>query len=134
MLKKIFLINLILSVYCFSHQKETSKLNISIIDEKNIKIEVLEPKTNKEKFSNQIKIISIKDNQVLMEFLLSKDNQIITIPPQSFYIVAKIGDNLLYNKSSNYKNFFIFFCSFIFFISLVIYSQKVKKFKKLNNN
>lgn len=131
MLKKIFLINLIFLVYCFSHQKETSKLNISIIDEKNIKIEILESKTNKEKFLNQIKIISIKDNQVLMEFLLSKDNQIITIPPENFYIIAKIGDNLLYNRYSNYKNFFIFFCSFVFFISLVIYSQKVKK---LNNN
>lgn len=126
MLKKIFLINLLFLSFCFSHQKESAKLNISSVDEKNIKIEVLDSRTNKEIFFNQIKIIASKNGEVLNEFLLSKENQIINIPKEDYYILAKVGDNLIYKKDSFFEKFFIFICVFIFILSLVIYILKTK--------
>ena len=126
MLKKIFLINLLFLSFCFSHQKESAKLNISSIDEKNIKIEVLDSRTNKEIFFNQIKIIASKNGELLNEFLLSKENQIINIPKEDYYILAKVGDNLIYKKDSFFEKFFIFICVFIFVLSLVIYILKTK--------
>ena len=126
MLKKIFLINLLFLSFCFSHQKESAKLNISSIDEKNIKIEVLDSRTNKEIFFNQIKIIASKNGEVLNEFLLSKENQIINIPKDDYYILAKVGDNLIYKKDSFFEKFFVFICVFIFILSLVIYRVKTK--------
>lgn len=126
MLKKIFLINLLFLSFCFSHQKESAKLNISSIDEKNIKIEVLDSRTNKEIFFNQIKIIASKNGELLNEFLLSKENQIINIPKEDYYILAKVGDNLIYKKDSFFEKFFIFICVFIFVLSLVIYILKAK--------
>ncbi len=134
MLKKLFLINLLFLSFCFSHQKESAKLNISSIDEKRIKIEVLDSRTNKEIFFNQIKIIASKNGEILNEFLLSKENQIINIPEEDYYILAKIGDNLIYKKSSLSEILFLFFCSIIFFISLVIYLLRIKKYIKFNNN
>lgn len=134
MLKKLFLINLLFLSFCFSHQKESAKLNISSIDEKRIKIEVLDSRTNKEIFFNQIKIIASKNGEILNEFLLSKENQIINIPEEDYYILAKIGDNLIYKKSSLYEILFLFFCSIIFLISLVIYLLRIKKYIKFNNN
>lgn len=134
MLKKLFLINLLFLSFCFSHQKESAKLNISSIDEKRIKIEVLDSRTNKEFFFNQIKIIASKNGEILNEFLLSKENQIINIPEEDYYILAKIGDNLIYKKSSLYEILFLFFCSIIFLISLVIYLLRIKKYIKFNNN
>lgn len=134
MLKKLFLINLLFLNFCFSHQKESAKLNISSIDEKRIKIEVLDSRTNKEIFFNQIKIIASKNGEILNEFLLSKENQIINIPEEDYYILAKIGDNLIYKKSSLYEILFLFFCSIIFLISLVIYLLRIKKYIKFNNN
>ena len=126
MLKKIFLINLLFLSFCFSHQKESAKLNISSIDEKNIKIEVLDSRTNKEIFFNQIKIIASKNGELLNEFLLSKENQIINIPKDDYYILAKVGDNLIYKKDSFFEKFFVFICVFIFILSLVIYRVKTK--------
>lgn len=126
MLKKIFLINLLFLSFCFSHQKESAKLNISSIDEKNIKIEVLDSRTNKEIFFNQIKIIASKNGELLNEFLLSKENQIINIPKEDYYILVKVGDNLIYKKDSFFEKFFIFICVFIFVLSLVIYILKAK--------
>ena len=126
MLKKIFLLNLLFLSFCFSHQKESAKLNISSIDEKNIKIEVLDSRTNKEIFFNQIKIIASKNGEVLNEFLLSKENQIINIPKDDYYILAKVGDNLIYKKDSFFEKFFVFICVFIFILSLVIYRVKTK--------
>ena len=126
MLKKIFLINLLFLSFCFSHQKESAKLNISSIDEKNIKIEVLDSRTNKEIFFNQIKIIASKNGEVLNEFLLSKENQIINIPKEDYYILVKVGDNLIYKKDSFFEKFFVFICVFIFILSLVIYRVKTK--------
>ncbi len=134
MLKKLFLINLLFLNFCFSHQKESAKLNISSIDEKRIKIEVLDSRTNKEFFFNQIKIIASKNGEILNEFLLSKENQIINIPEEDYYILAKIGDNLIYKKSSLSEILFLFFCSIIFLISLVIYLLRIKKYIKFNNN
>lgn len=134
MLKKLFLINLLFLSFCFSHQKETVKLNISSLDEKRIKIEVLDSRTNKEIFFNQIKIIASKNGEILNEFLLSKENQIINIPEEDYYILAKIGDNLIYKKSSLSEILFLFFCSIIFLISLVIYLLRIKKYIKFNNN
>lgn len=134
MLKKLFLINLLFLSFCFSHQKESAKLNISSIDEKRIKIEVLDSRTNKEIFLSQIKIIASKNGEILNEFLLSKENQIINIPEEDYYILAKIGDNLIYKKSSLYEILFLFFCSIIFLISLVIYLLRIKKYIKFNNN
>lgn len=134
MLKKLFLINLLFLSFCFSHQKESAKLNISSIDEKRIKIEVLDSRTNKEIFFNQIKIIASKNGEILNEFLLSKENQIINIPEEDYYILAKIGDNLIYKKSSLSEILFLFFCSIIFLISLVIYLLRIKKYIKFNNN
>ncbi len=134
MLKKLFLINLLFLNFCFSHQKESAKLNISSIDEKRIKIEVLDSRTNKEIFFNQIKIIASKNGEILNEFLLSKENQIINIPEEDYYILAKIGDNLIYKKSSLSEILFLFFCSIIFLISLVIYLLRIKKYIKFNNN
>lgn len=134
MLKKLFLINLLFLSFCFSHQKESAKLNISSIDEKRIKIEVLDSRTNKEFFFNQIKIIASKNGEILNEFLLSKENQIINIPEEDYYILAKIGDNLIYKKSSLSEILFLFFCSIIFLISLVIYLLRIKKYIKFNNN
>ncbi len=126
MLKKIFLLNLLFLSFCFSHQKESAKLNISSVDEKNIKIEVLDSRTNKEIFFNQIKIIASKNGEVLNEFLLSKENQIINIPKDDYYILAKVGDNLIYKKDSFFEKFFVFICVFIFILSLVIYGVKTK--------
>lgn len=126
MLKKIFLLNLLFLSFCFSHQKESAKLNISSVDEKNIKIEVLDSRTNKEIFFNQIKIIASKNGEVLNEFLLSKENQIINIPKDDYYILAKVGDNLIYKKDSFFEKFFVFICVFIFLLSLVIYRVKTK--------
>ena len=134
MLKKLFLINLLFLNFCFSHQKESAKLNISSIDEKRIKIEVLDSRTNKEIFLSQIKIIASKNGEILNEFLLSKENQIINIPEEDYYILAKIGDNLIYKKSSLSEILFLFFCSIIFLISLVIYLLRIKKYIKFNNN
>lgn len=134
MLKKLFLINLLFLSFCFSHQKESAKLNISSIDEKRIKIEVLDSRTNKEIFLSQIKIIASKNGEILNEFLLSKENQIINIPEEDYYILAKIGDNLIYKKSSLSEILFLFFCSIIFLISLVIYLLRIKKYIKFNNN
>ena len=134
MLKKLFLINLLFLSFCFSHQKESAKLNISSLDEKRIKIEVLDSRTNKEFFFNQIKIIASKNGEILNEFLLSKENQIINIPEEDYYILAKIGDNLIYKKSSLSEILFLFFCSIIFLISLVIYLLRIKKYIKFNNN
>ena len=134
MLKKLFLTNLLFLNFCFSHQKESAKLNISSIDEKRIKIEVLDSRTNKEFFFNQIKIIASKNGEILNEFLLSKENQIINIPEEDYYILAKIGDNLIYKKSSLSEILFLFFCSIIFLISLVIYLLRIKKYIKFNNN
>lgn len=134
MLKKLFLINLLFLSFCFSHQKESAKLNISSLDEKIIKIEVLDSRTNKEIFFNQIKIIASKNGEILNEFLLSKENQIINIPEEDYYILAKIGDNLIYKKSSLSEILFLFFCSIIFLISLVIYLLRIKKYIKFNNN
>lgn len=134
MLKKLFLINLLFLSFCFSHQKESAKLNISSLDEKRIKIEVLDSRTNKEIFFNQIKIIASKNGEILNEFLLSKENQIINIPEEDYYILAKIGDNLIYKKSSLSEILFLFFCSIIFLISLVIYLLRIKKYIKFNNN
>lgn len=134
MLKKLFLINLLFLSFCFSHQKESAKLNISSLDEKRIKIEVLDSRTNKEIFFNQIKIIASKNGEISNEFLLSKENQIINIPEEDYYILAKIGDNLIYKKSSLSEILFLFFCSIIFLISLVIYLLRIKKYIKFNNN
>ena len=126
MLKKLFFINLLFLNFCFSHQKESAKLNISSVDEKNIKIEVLDSRTNKEIYFNQIKIIASKNGEVLNEFLLSKENQIINIPKDDYYILAKVGDNLIYKKDSFFEKFFVFICVFIFILSLVIYRVKTK--------
>ncbi len=134
MLKKLFLINLLFLSFCFSHQKESAKLNISSLDEKRIKIEVLDSRTNKEFFFNQIKIIASKNGEISNEFLLSKENQIINIPEEDYYILAKIGDNLIYKKSSLSEILFLFSCSIIFLISLVIYLLRIKKYIKFNNN
>lgn len=134
MLKKLFFINLLFLNFCFSHQKESAKLNISSLDEKRIKIEVLDSRTNKEIFFNQIKIIASKNGEILNEFLLSKENQIINIPEEDYYILAKIGDNLIYKKSSLSEILFLSFCSIIFLISLVIYLLRIKKYIKFNNN
>lgn len=134
MLKKLFFINLLFLNFCFSHQKESAKLNISSLDEKRIKIEVLDSRTNKEIFFNQIKIIASKNGEILNKFLLSKENQIINIPEEDYYILAKIGDNLIYKKSSLSEILFLSFCSIIFLISLVIYLLRIKKYIKFNNN
>lgn len=134
MLGKLFFLNIIFLTFCFSHQLENAVLNILSIDEKTIKIEVLELRTKKEIFSNQVKIISSKSGEILNEFLLSKENQYINIPQKEYTILVKVGDNLIYKKDSFYESFFMFVCIFIFFISIVIYLFRIKIYEKLNNN
>ncbi|WP_368028662.1 hypothetical protein [Arcobacter sp. s6] len=131
MLKKLFLLNIIFLTFCFSHQPENALLNISNIDEKTIKIEVLELRTKKEIFSNQVKIISLKNGEILDEFLLSKENQIINIPKEEYSILVKVGDNLIYKKDSFYEIFFILICSFIFIVSIIYYLLRIGKYSKI---
>ena len=131
MLKKLFLLNMIFLTFCFSHQAEKAVLNVLPIDEKTIKIEVLELRTKKEIFSNQVKIISSKSGEVLDEFLLSKENQYINIPKEEYMVLVKVGDKLIYKKKSSYKAFFIFICIFIFLISIIIYLFRIKIYVKI---
>jgi hypothetical protein len=131
MLKKLFLLNIIFLTFCFSHQPENALLNISNIDEKTIKIEVLELRTKKEIFSNQVKIISLKNGEILDEFLLSKENQIINIPKEDYSILVKVGDNLIHKKDSFYEISFILICSFIFFVSIMYYLLRIRKYSKI---
>ena len=130
MLKKLSLLNIIFLTFCFSHQPENALLNISNIDEKTIKIEVLELRTKKEIFSNQVKIISSKSGEILDEFLLSKENQIINIPKEEYSILVKVGDNLIYKKDSFYEISFILICSFIFIFSIIYYLLRIGKYSK----
>jgi hypothetical protein len=134
MLRKLFFLNIIFLTFCFSHQLENTVLNILSIDEKTIKIEVLELRTKKEIFSNQVKIISSKSGEILNEFLLSKENQYINIPQKEYTVLVKVGDILIYKKDSFYESFFMFVSIFIFFISIVIYLFRIKIYEKLNNN
>ncbi|MBU0925451.1 hypothetical protein KKG81_11225 [bacterium] len=134
MLGKLFFLNIIFLTFCFSHQLENTVLNILSIDEKTIKIEVLELRTKKEIFSNQVKIISSKSGEILNEFLLSKENQYINIPQKEYTVLVKVGDILIYKKDSFYESFFMFVSIFIFFISIVIYLFRIKIYEKLNNN
>jgi hypothetical protein len=131
MLKKLSLLNIIFLTFCFSHQPENALLNISNIDEKTIKIEVLELRTKKEIFSNQVKIISSKSGEILDEFLLSKENQIINIPKEDYSILVKVGDNLIHKKDSFYEISFILICSFIFFVSIMYYLLRIRKYSKI---
>ena len=137
MLRKLFLINLFFLNFCFSHQNENFKLQISLINEKNIKIEILDSKTNKEIFLNQIKVISSKNKEVLEEFLLSKENQIISIPKEEYYILAKIENSLIYkNPKYKYLNeyFIIFICIIVCLVSLLLYQISINKVNRYYNN
>lgn len=132
MLIKLFILNILFLTFCFSHQPENAILNISNIDEKTLKIEVLELRTKKEIFSNQVKIISSKNGELLDEFLLSKENQIINVPDKEYTILVKVGNNLIYKKDSYYQTFFILICSFIFLISIISFLLKIRIYNKFN--
>lgn len=137
MLRKLFLSNLFFLSFCFSHQNENFKLQISSINERNIKIEILDTKTNKEIFLNQIKVISSKNKEILEEFLLSKESQIISIPKEEYYILVKIGDSLIYEDSKyKYLNKYtiIFICSIILFTSLIVYLLRINKYTRYYND
>mgnify|MGYP001042178434 CR=1 FL=1 len=134
MLKRLFLLNLFFLTLCFSHQEETAILNIISIDDTNIKIEVLDSRTKKEIYSNQVKIISLKSGEILNEFLLSKENQVINTPKEDYYVLVKVANNLVYKRDASFGKIFIFVSCFIFFISLVIYLLRIKKYDKLNYN
>ena len=134
MLKRLFLLNLFFLTLCFSHQEETAILNIISIDDTNIKIEVLDSRTKKEIYSNQVKIISLKSGEILNEFLLSKENQVINTPKEDYYVLVKVANNLVYKRDASFGKIFIFVSCFIFFLSLVIYLLRIKKYDKLNYN
>ena len=140
MLKKILIINLFFLVsFCFSHEKQNADLYLSLQGNNKIKIEIKEFRTKNEMFFNQIKIISMKSNQILDEFFLDKSNQILEIPNEEYYVLVQIGNSLvskqgIYYKESlknsvDYLNFFMLINILLFFISLVLFNFRIKKYK-----
>lgn len=140
MLKKIFIVNLFFLVaFCFAHEKQNADLSLSLIGNNKIKIEIKESRTNNEIFFNQIKIISTKSNKILDEFFLDKSNQILEIPNEEYYVLVQIGNNLVYKQGVYYKeslknsvdylNYFMLINILLFFISLVLFNFRIKKYK-----
>ena len=76
MLRKLFLINLFFLNFCFSHQNENFKLQISLINEKNIKIEILDLKTGKP--INEMLLKNLK-NHTIYKVWYSKNNVFIEL-------------------------------------------------------
>jgi len=142
MLKITFIINIFfLCSLCFAHERQSADLYLSLMDNKKIKIEVKEFKTDKEIFFNQIKIVSRKDNILLDEFLLSRENNIINIPDEDYFVLAKIGNTMVnkngilskndLNNSIGFLTFFIVINIMLFILSLIVFNMRINKNDKI---
>lgn len=97
----------ILSSNLFAHKISTVDVSLTYLENDFLKIQIVSASQKEITFSNQIKIVSIKDNKVLKEFLLTNENNIFKIPIVPYYVLIKINESLVLKKGIEPKKGFL---------------------------
>ncbi len=108
MLNKIVLILLLnlFSSNLFAHKEASVDIQIRNLENDYSAILVKSLRSKKNIWGNQVKILSTKNGRVIKEFILTKENNKYKNPNEEYYVVVKIGSNLLYKSSAGKNNTF----------------------------
>ena len=104
-LANIFLF-FILNINLFAHKIPSIDISLTYLENDFFKIQIVSDVQKEITFANQIKIVSIKDNKVLKELLLTNENNVLEIPTVPYYVLIKINESLFFRKGIEPKKGF----------------------------
>ncbi len=104
-LANIFLF-FILNINLFAHKIPSVDISLTYLENDFFKIQIVSDVQKEITFANQIKIVSIKDNKVLKELLLTNENNVLEIPTVPYYVLIKINESLFFRKGIEPKKGF----------------------------